>query len=119
MSEEIEAEAQESLLPEGVEDDLKRKHGSLITFEVGGQPYAFHRASQSVHDRFLNTVVDTKEKAQAQRTFVVSCLAYPTDAQDKPDYKSARSLFEMMPTAVGELFEAIQELPGKLDLKKR
>ncbi len=120
MSDEEQECVEESDLPDGVEDELKTKYGPLITLDAGALgAFAFKRASQAVHEKLVNELADSKEKAQAIRSFALNCLVYPVDANGKPDYSAGRALFEASPGAPSELLEAIQGLAAKLTLKKR
>jgi len=121
MENEEHTQSDASDLPAGVEDELREKHGKLITFTADGfGPFAFKRATQATHDKLVNQLSDSKEKSQAIRTFVLNCMVFPRDTDSgKPTYSTGRALFEAMPAAPSDLAEAIQELPGKLNLKKR
>lgn len=110
---------EESPLPEGVLEDLKSKHGPILAFEVDGfGVFAFHKPSQATNDRLTNKAVDSPEKAQAIREFVLSCLCWPIMDSGRPDHKAARALFEAIPDGPSELVGEIKDLSPKINIKK-
>lgn len=122
MSEEEElSEVEESDLPEGVEDDLKSQYGKLVTFNSGALgAFAFRRMPQVVNDRLNNEAADSKDKMQAIRTAVLSCLVYPVvEGSGKPDFAAARAVFEAAPDMPVELVSEIKDLAPKFKIKKR
>lgn len=112
---------EESLLPEGVEEDLKTKHGKLLVFDAGVLGvFAFRRASQAINDRLIDKMTDDKSsKSAAIREYAASCLCYPTSANGRPDWKKASELFAEIPDLPQELLGDIKDLALRVDIKKR
>ena len=86
---------EESHLPDGVEADLKAKHGPVVVIKVDGLgALAFHRMSQAVNDRLHVAAEDSAQKMPAVRQAVLSCLCHPVDDKGDPDYNACRALFD-------------------------
>lgn len=124
MPDEKQEDADAPVFDEATAEDIKAKFGETIQFDAGPLgAFAFHRPTQAVHEALQNEMVNEKntEKAQAMRSYVLNCLAYPRDAQDKPDFAKARTLFQAMPEIVNELTSELRELSGgtSIKLKKR
>ncbi len=118
MSDDIN-EAVESPLPEGVADGLREQHGPIVAFEAGAMgAFAFRAASQAVHERMINKMASSDEKAQALREYCASCLCYPVAADGKPDYKQVHTLFQAAPALPTDLLSKIQDLEQTFDVKK-
>lgn len=113
---------QESLLPEGVEDDLRTRFGNLLVFEVDHLGvFAFKRATQATNDRLIDKMTDDKNsKSAAIREFAASSQVWPrNEATDKPDWAKVTELFAYVPHLPQDLLQEIRDLSPKVDLKKR
>lgn len=101
---------------------LKKEYGGIIglKMEDSGEVLIFRKPPRNVYFRFVNKLSDKDPKkqagsAEALEELACSCLVYPIDGKQNPDYDKARSYFREYPAAAFTVAGDLTDLAGGSD----
>ncbi len=101
---------------------LKKEYGKVIglKMEGTGEVLIFRKPPRNVYFRFVNKLSDKDPKkqagsAEALEELACSCLVFPIDGNQNPDYEKARSYFREYPAAALSIAGDLTDLAGGSD----
>jgi len=70
-----------NLLPPGVFDELKAKHGDIIAVKTKAGVFAFRTAKRGEYARFNDMLYNEKQRSKASEFLIRTCVVYPGNEQ--------------------------------------
>lgn len=104
-----------------VRDVLKEHYGDIIGLKAEGiGVLVFRKPTRPIYTRFINKTNDRDPRkpnalAETMEEFAVSCLVFPVDGNQTPNYDLARNHFKNYPGAATTVAGDLVELAGASD----